>query len=228
MLRQSALLPRLAQVDGLEWIRVSYLQPAEIRPSMLEAMLSTDKVVPYFDLSFQHASPRVLRSMRRFGDPASFLSLIEKIRTAAPEAGIRSNVIAGFPGETEKDVETLRQFIIDANLDVLGVFAYSDEDGTEGENLTGHLDTDEIENRRAMLADVAIEMCESRAAERVGESAIVLVEEISEDGVVARGPHQGPETDGIVTIEDTSPSIGDLVPITYVDALGIDLKAELK
>ncbi len=223
-----ALLPRLSEVDGLEWIRVSYLQPAEIRPPMLEAMLNTPKVVPYFDLSFQHASPRVLRSMRRFGDPASFLSLIETIRNAAPEAGIRSNVIAGFPGETEEDVETLRQFIIDANLDVLGVFAYSDEDGTEGENLPGHVDADEIEHRRAMLADVAIEMCESRAAERVGESAVVLVEDVSDDGVVARGPHQGPETDGIVTINDTSPAIGDLVPITYVDALGIDLEAELR
>ncbi len=223
-----ALLPELSRVDGLEWIRVSYLQPAEIRPAMLETMLSTPKVVPYFDLSFQHAAPAVLRRMRRFGDPASFLSLVERIRTAAPQAGIRSNVIAGFPGETEQDVETLRQFIIDANLDVLGVFAYSDEDGTEGEALAGHVDADEIEARRAMLADVAMEVCESRAAERVGESAVVLVETFSEDGAVARGPHQGPETDGIVTIEDASAVIGDLVPVTYVDALGIDLKAELQ
>lgn len=222
------LLPELSRVDGLDWIRVSYLQPAEIRPTMLDAMLRTPKVVPYFDLSFQHAAPAVLRRMRRFGDPKSFMSLIETIRAAAPEAGIRSNVIAGFPGETEEDVETLRQFIIDANLDVLGVFAYSDEDGTEGETLSGHIDPDEIEARRAMLADVAIEMCESRAAERVGESATVLVEDINDDGVVARGPHQGPETDGIVTIDEHGPAIGDLVPVTYVDALGIDLKAELR
>ncbi len=221
------LLPQLARVDGLEWIRVSYLQPAEMRPSMLESMLSTDKVVPYFDLSFQHAAPRVLRSMRRFGDPESFLSIIEKIRAAAPDAGIRSNVIAGFPGETEEDVEILRQFIIDANLDVLGVFAYSDEDGTEGENLPDHLDADVIEERRAMLADVAIEVCESRAAERIGDSAVVLVEDTGDDGVLARGPHQGPETDGIVTIQGHDLAIGQLVPITYVDAVGIDLVGEL-
>ncbi|MGV8845387.1 30S ribosomal protein S12 methylthiotransferase RimO [Tessaracoccus sp.] len=221
-----ALLPELSRVDGLDWIRVSYLQPAEIRPTMLEAMLNTPKVVPYFDLSFQHASPRVLRSMRRFGDPASFLSIIEKVRASAPDAGIRSNVIAGFPGETEEDVEILRQFIIDANLDVLGVFAYSDEDGTEGETMAGHLDADEIEERRAMLADVAIEMCESRAAERIGDTAVVLVEDISDGVAVARGPHQGPETDGVVTIEDTSLTIGALVPVTYVDSIGIDLVGE--
>ncbi len=131
-----ALLPRLAAIDGIEWIRVSYLQPAEIRPTMLEAMLDIDKVVPYFDLSFQHASATVLRRMRRFGDPDSFLNLIGRIRQDAPTAGIRSNVIAGFPGETEQDVAILKQFIIDAELDVMGVFAYSDEGGTEGEALT--------------------------------------------------------------------------------------------
>ncbi|MDO5735891.1 MAG: 30S ribosomal protein S12 methylthiotransferase RimO [Propionibacteriaceae bacterium] len=221
-----ALLPELARVDGLDWIRVSYLQPAEIRPSMLDAMLRTPKVVPYFDLSFQHAAPRVLRSMRRFGDPDSFLSLIGKIREAAPEAGIRSNVIAGFPGETEEDVEILRQFIIDANLDVLGVFAYSDEDGTEGETMSGHLDADVIEERRAILADTSIEVCESRAAERIGDTAVVLVEDHADGVTVARGPHQGPETDGVVTIEDTGFAIGDLVPITYVDSIGIDLVGE--
>ncbi|RMB59048.1 30S ribosomal protein S12 methylthiotransferase RimO [Tessaracoccus antarcticus] len=223
-----ALLPKLAAIDGLEWLRVSYLQPAEIRPSMLEAMLHTPKVVPYFDLSFQHAAPAVLRRMRRFGDPDSFLSIIEKIRGVAPDAGIRSNVIAGFPGETDADVAILRQFIIDANLDVLGVFAYSDEDGTEGENLPHHVAPDEIEERRAMLADVSVEVCESRAAERIGDAAVVLVEDNVDGAAVARGPHQGPETDGLVTIPGATLSIGELVPVTYVDAIGIDLVGEIR
>lgn len=117
----------------------------------------------------------------------------------------------------------LRQFIIDANLDVLGVFAYSDEDGTEGETMSGHLERDEIEERRAMLADVAIEVNESRAAERIGDSAVVLVEDIDAGVAVARGPHQGPETDGVVNIQDASLSIGDLTAVTYVDTIGIDL-----
>ena len=98
------LLAELSTVEGIEWIRVSYLQPAEMRPSLIEAMTGTDKVVPYFDLSFQHAAPTVLRRMRRFGSPDAFLGLIDQIRAAAPYAGIRSNVICGFPGETEAEL----------------------------------------------------------------------------------------------------------------------------
>ncbi|MHA6511575.1 30S ribosomal protein S12 methylthiotransferase RimO [Tessaracoccus sp. Z1128] len=224
--RLESLLSRLSRVDGLEWIRVSYLQPAEIRPGMLEAMLTTDKVVPYFDLSFQHASRSVLRAMRRFGDPDSFLDLIGRIRAHAPAAGIRSNVIAGFPGETQADVETLRSFIIDANLDVMGVFGYSDEEGTEGVTLADHLPEDEIEARRAMLADLALEVCEARAADRIGEDIVVLVESV-DDEIVGRAMHQGPETDGVVTL-DHDASVGDLVAARVVDSAGIDLIAEAK
>ena len=105
----SGCSPSWPTLDGLSWIRVSYLQPAEIRPSLIEVMASTPKVVPYFDLSFQHASPRVLRRMRRFGSAESFLGLISSIRRLAPSAGIRSNVICGFPGETEADVAACLQ-----------------------------------------------------------------------------------------------------------------------
>ncbi len=222
------LLPQLSRVDGLEWIRVSYLQPAEIRPGMLEAMLDTGKVVPYFDLSFQHAAPGVLRRMRRFGDPESFLGLLERIRAAEPRAGIRSNVIAGFPGETESDVETLREFIIDANLDFLGVFGYSDEEGTEGEGLDAHLDQAEVDARRELLADVANMVCESRAAERVGERSVVLVEETGADGASGRAPHQGPETDGIVELPGADARIGQFIEVEFIDATGVDMVGEAR
>ena len=131
------LLADLSQIDELGWVRVSYLQPAEMRPGLVSAMTSTDKVVPYFDLSFQHAAPAVLRRMRRFGDPDAFLALIDSIRQVAPAAGIRSNVICGFPGETDRDVETLMDFLGAAELDAIGVFGYSDEDGTEAAALPG-------------------------------------------------------------------------------------------
>ena len=222
------LLPQLSRVDGLEWIRVSYLQPAEIRPGMLEVMLDTGKVVPYFDLSFQHAAPGVLRRMRRFGDPDSFLGLVERIRAAEPRAGIRSNVIAGFPGETESDVETLREFIIDANLDFLGVFGYSDEEGTEGEGLDAHLDRAEVDARRELLADVANMVCESRAAERVGERTVVLVEETGADGASGRAPHQGPETDGVVELPGADARIGQFIEVEFIDATGVDMVGEAR
>src|SRR5207302_7062250 len=105
------LLPELAAVPGVERVRVSYLQPAEMRPSLVEVMTSTPGLVPYFDLSFQHASPAVLRRMRRFGDTDRFLDLHGSVRDRAPEAGARSNFIVGFPGETEADLAELERFL---------------------------------------------------------------------------------------------------------------------
>ena len=131
------LLPELAAVDGIDRVRVSYLQPAEMRPGLVEVMTTTEGVAPYFDLSFQHASGPVLRRMRRFGDADRFLELVEQIRAAAPDAGVRSNVIVGFPGETEADLAELERFLVGARLDAVGVFGYSDEDGTEAATLDG-------------------------------------------------------------------------------------------
>src|SRR5439155_644960 len=106
-----ALLPAVAAVDGVDRVRVSYLQPAEMRASLVEVMATTAGVAAYFDLSFQHASGPILRRMRRFGDTERFLDLLESIRSACPTAGIRSNVIVGFPGETEADVAELERFL---------------------------------------------------------------------------------------------------------------------
>lgn len=218
------LLEELSGVDGLDWIRVSYLQPAEVRPGLIEAMVGTDKVVPYFDLSFQHASPAVLRRMRRFGGADSFLSLIENIRSLAPEAGIRSNVITGFPGETERDVDTLASFIETARLDALGVFGYSDEEGTEAAGLDGHIPSEEVEQRRARLADLAAEICDQRAADRVTERVEVLVE--SPQGV-GRAAHQAPEVDGCTSLVGVPPTVGTIVSAVVIDSDGVDLIAEV-
>ncbi|HEY0805983.1 MAG TPA: radical SAM protein, partial [Pseudonocardiaceae bacterium] len=138
----AALLPRLAEVPGVDRVRVSYLQPAETRPGLVSTIATTPGVADYFDLSFQHASEPVLRRMRRFGSTESFLGLIAQIRALRPDAGIRTNVIVGFPGETEDDVAELERFLVAARLDVTGVFGYSDEDGTEAETLPDKLPED--------------------------------------------------------------------------------------
>ena len=114
---------------------MSYLQPAETRPGLVEAIATTPGVAPYFDLSFQHSSEPVLRRMRRFGSTERFLDLLASVRALAPEAGARSNVIVGFPGETRADVAELERFLTEARLDAIGVFDYSDEDGTEAAGL---------------------------------------------------------------------------------------------
>jgi len=225
-----SLLADLGAVDGLERVRVSYLQPAEMRPGLVEVMTSLPHVAPYFDLSFQHAAPGLLRRMRRFGDPESFLGLIESIRSAAPHAGIRSNVICGFPGETDADVEVLQEFLVAARLDAIGVFGYSDEDGTEAARLDGQLDADEIEARRSVVADLADELVSQRAEDRIGEQVRVLVEEAGgADGIgetSGRAAHQGPEVDGSVNLEVRHPGVvGSFVDAVVVASEGVDLIA---
>lgn len=171
------ILPEIAALPGVERVRLSYLQPAEMRPTLLQAMIATDKTAPYFDLSFQHTSPTVLRRMRRFGDTEKFLHLINQIRALSPEAGIRSNFIVGFPGETQEDFDDLANFITQAKLDAVGVFGYSDEDNTEALNLTDKVDADVIAQRVEALSSLADEMVSLRAQARIGENVRVLIED---------------------------------------------------
>jgi ribosomal protein S12 methylthiotransferase len=219
------LLPELTAIEGVARVRVSYLQPAEIRPGLLEAIASTPGVAPYYDLSFQHASNAVLRRMRRFGDPDSFLDLLARVRALAPEAGVRSNVIVGFPGETEGDLETLCDFLVAARLDVTGVFGYSDEDGTAAADLDGKHDDDEIRARVEQVTSLVEELTAQRAEERIGERVEVLVEEVDGAEIIGRGAHQGPEVDGIVTLVDCAAVVGDVVAAVVEASEGVDLIA---
>ena len=134
------VLPDLAATEGIERVRISYLQPAELRPGLIEVIASTPGVADYFDLSFQHASGPVLRAMRRFGDRERFGDLLDQIRELSPRAGVRSNFIVGFPGETAADLAELELFLGSAGLDAIGIFGYSDEDGTEAASRSGKLD----------------------------------------------------------------------------------------
>jgi ribosomal protein S12 methylthiotransferase len=219
------LLPELAAVDGVDRVRVSYLQPAEMRASLVEVMTSADGVVPYFDLSFQHASGPLLRRMRRFGSGGSFLDLIATIRQREPAAGIRSNVIVGFPGESDDDLAALESFLEQARLDVVGVFGYSDEDGTEAADFDGKLPADEVADRVARITALVEELAGQRAEDRVGDTVEVLVES-AEDGVVeGRAAHQGPEVDGTTTLTGVPARVGDIVTARVVGSAGADLLA---
>jgi ribosomal protein S12 methylthiotransferase len=224
------LLPALAAVPGIARIRVSYLQPAELRPGLVEVMTSTPGVAPYFDLSFQHASGRVLRAMRRFGDGPRFCALLDQIRQASPQAGVRSNFIVGFPGETPQDVAELEEFLSQARLDAIGIFGYSDEDGTEAASLGGQLDPAEIARRADDLSDLAEELMAQRAADRRGETAEVLIEEQLGPGhYQGRAAHQAPEVDGVTTVRSQAPlAVGDMVSAVVVESEGVDLVAEAR
>ncbi|MEO3872331.1 30S ribosomal protein S12 methylthiotransferase RimO [Nonomuraea sp. B12E4] len=223
------LLPRLAAVEGVSRVRVSYLQPAELRPGLIEAITDTEGVAPYFDLSFQHASGTVLRRMRRFGDPERFLGLLESVRERAPEAGVRSNFIVGFPGETEEEFGELVGFLEQARLDVVGVFGYSDEDGTEAAELPGKLDQEIVDERVRVLTELAEELTAQRAEERIGTEVDVLIDDdLGDGGYEGRAAHQGPEVDGSVTVQGIGLVRGQVVRALVVDSEGVDLIARIK
>ena len=221
------LLPQLAGVDGIERVRVSYLQPAELRPGLLDTIASTPGVVPYFDLSFQHASPTVLRRMRRFGSTEAFVEILDRVRELAPEAGARSNVIVGFPGETEDDLAELERFLVAARLDVIGVFGYSDEDGTDAANFDGKLAPDVIADRVERVSSLADELMSQRAEDRVGSQVDVLVEQFDSNGAaIGRAAHQGPDVDGTVRVAALDVARGQLLPCVVTGTDGVDLVAE--
>ena len=221
------MLPALTAVPGIERVRLSYLQPAEMRPSLIAAIAGTDGVAPYFDLSFQHASAPVLRRMRRFGSREQFLRLLDDVRAAAPTAGVRSNVIVGFPGESEDDLVELEAFLVEARLDAIGVFGYSPEEGTEAATFADEIDPDEVAARVERLASLADALVSERADERIGETVDVLV---TEPGVGLAG-HQGPDVDGTTTLlvqpGADSPAVGDLVSAEVVGSDGADLTARV-
>jgi len=227
------VLPELAAIEGIERIRISYLQPAELRPGLIEVIASTPGVADYFDLSFQHASGPVLRAMRRFGDTDRFLALLEQIRRASPAAGVRSNFIVGFPGETAADLAELERFLGHAGLDAIGIFGYSDEDGTAAASLPGQLDGAEIARRVEDFADLAEELMAQRAADRIGETIDVLIEEEADPreghpGFTGRAAHQAPEVDGITTVRATAPlAAGDMVRAVVTGSDGVDLTADV-
>ena len=217
------ILPEFTAIEGVERVRLSYLQPAEMRPSLLQAMIETEKIAPYFDLSFQHTSPTVLRRMRRFGDSEKFLHLITQIRALSPEAGIRSNFIVGFPGETQADFDELADFISAAKLDAIGIFGYSDEDNTEALELADKVDEDVIRQRVESLSSLADEMVSLRASARIGENVRVLIEdkELQE----GRAAHQGPEVDGTTSFIGSNFEVGQYIDAVIIDSMGADLVA---
>lgn len=222
------LLAAFGGVDGLVRVRVTYLQPAEVRPALIDVIATAPHVAPYFDLSFQHASPRVLRRMRRFGGSEEFLNLLAEIRRRNPRAAVRSNVIVGFPGETEEDVAELGEFLRAARLDGIGVFGYSDEDGTEASGFPEKIPEQEIRSRVDDIAGIAEEVTADRARARLGETVDVLIDGVDDDRPDACYGYtevQAVDVDGVTVLRDCSAARGALVRAEIVEIDGVDFLA---
>ncbi len=198
------LLRRLDRLrsDGLERIRLLYLYPSEVRDPLVATMLELPSVVPYFDLSLQHASRPLLARMKRWGSGTQFLETIEGIRAKQPDAIFRSSFICGFPGETEAMHDAMLQFLRVAQLDWAGFFAYSQEDGTSAASLDGAIDPGVVRERLGELHAVQEPITSAARAALIGNTIDVMVDGRDEDGQwFARSFREAPEIDGVVRID---------------------------
>ncbi len=232
---QPRLLEELSAIDGLERIRLMYLQPAELQRPLIEAMAELPKVASYFDLSLQHVSDRVLRRMARSGSPERFTEMIAAIRELDPQAVFRSNFILGFPGETEDDVRQLEDFLEANRLDWVGLFTFSEEDGTPSATMQDQVPADLADERRTRVSELQEQLADEAARSFVGRDLDVTVQEVlTEAGEVvlasARSYREAPDTDGEVQLVtgDGSPvdlPVGRTVTARVVDTVGVDLVA---
>lgn len=236
--RQPELLASLAEVDGIERIRLMYLQPAELTDQLLRAIAELPEVASYYDLSLQHVSAPVVERMGRSGDAERFGALIARARSLDPEAVFRSNFILGFPGETERDVERLESFLAEHRLDWAGFFTFSAEDGTPSATMPDQVSGEVALERLRRVSDLQERLAAAAAARYVGRRLEVLVDEVEDDpfdGVrtVARSYREAPDTDGEITLvaSDGTPAavpVGRILTTRVLESAGVDLIAEVE
>ena len=201
-----------------DWVRLLYLYPSDLTDELIDAMCATG--VPYFDLSLQHVSKPLLRSMRRWGDGGRFLSRINDIRERQPDAAFRSNFIVGYPGETEADHDLLLRFVEDAQLDWCGFFAYSPEEGTHAYTLDKAVAPALMHERLAELRALQDDITAASGDAMIGRTINVLVDEPG----IARSVREAPEIDGVIHVGHDLP-VGAFSEVEIIDAFGPDLVA---
>jgi ribosomal protein S12 methylthiotransferase len=225
------LLRRLNGIDGLGWIRLLYLYPTTIDDETLAAMAECEKVCKYIDLPLQHASNRVLARMKRPGSRQKYDALLHRIRAMVPGVALRTTFIVGFPGETEPDVDELRQFVSDHAFDHLGVFTYSHEEGTSAFAMDDDVPGRTKQARRARLMSLQKRLASRRNRARVGERARILVDgPASDHDLVLKGrlATQAPDIDAAVFLTECDPSTlraGQFAEVEIVGARQYDLIA---
>ena len=208
------------------WFRVMYIQPEGVTDDLVECAASHDNICSYFDIPFQHANERVLRSMNRRGSARSFLELVGTIRERIPDVTLRTTLIAGYPGETEEEFEELLDFIEEADLDYVGVFAYSREEGTRSYDLDGQIDEEEKVRRAQAVRDLADTLSSARIARRVGSTADVVVCGFEEDGQpFGRAMCQAPDVDGVTYVDGGE--VGDVVTVRIEDTLFYEMEGSV-
>lgn len=220
------LIDALASEFADTWFRVMYLEPEGVTDELLDVMASRPNVCRYLDIPVQHASERVLVSMRRSGDARRFLDLFAHARERIEGIAMRTTVIAGFPGETDEDFSALLDFLEQADLDYVGVFPYSREDGTRAARMEGQIDEETKLARAQEIRDLCDALAFSRVSSRIGDVMDVVVLGREEDGrVYGRAMCQAPEVDGVVYLDGGT--AGDVVKARIVDTLAYEMEGEI-
>jgi ribosomal protein S12 methylthiotransferase len=227
MTELAAAMGDLRTPDGQRaWVRLHYVYPYphvdEVIPLMAQG-----KILPYLDIPFQHASQRILKLMKRPASSENVLARIKKWREICPDLTLRSTFIVGFPGETEQEFEELLAFLEEAQLDRVGAFAYSPVDGAVANALPDHIPPEVQQERLARLMLLQEEISAERLKRKIGKTITVLVDEVDEDGAIARSSADAPEIDGLVYVENGQQlSVGDFVEVKITDSDEHDLWAE--
>lgn len=230
----SKLIRALGEIEGIEWIRVMYTYPTHISDEFLSAIAETPKAVKYLDMPLQHASRKILKLMRRGGSRESLERLIKKVREKVSGITIRTTFIVGFPGETDEDFQELLTFVRNCQFDNVGVFVYSDEEGTDAFNLPNKVDLKIAKQRRAILMKEQAKISKQKNKEKIGKVFRVLFEGVSpESDLLFHGRHQGQakEIDGYILInkipENLVPQIGEFYDVRITRAMEYDLIGEI-
>ncbi|AFM42119.1 SSU ribosomal protein S12P methylthiotransferase [Desulfosporosinus acidiphilus SJ4] len=226
------LLRQLAQIEGIEWIRLMYCYPERFTDELIETMRQEPKICKYIDLPLQHADNKILREMNRQGTIERAEALIKKLRSAMPELTLRTTMITGFPGETEQEFKALVEFVQRVQFDRLGVFAYSQEENTPAGQREDQIPLEERERRRDHLMQIQQEISRQRQQRWVNQMITVLLEQELPDGRwIGRTEGDAPEIDGQVYINKTSAKIslqvGDMIKVRILEADSYDLIGEV-
>jgi ribosomal protein S12 methylthiotransferase len=230
----AALIRALGEIEELEWVRVMYAYPTHISDAFLDAIAETPKAVKYLDMPLQHGSRNVLKLMKRGGTRESLEKLIARVRDRVPEIAIRTTFITGFPGETDEDFEELIKFVQNCRFDNVGVFTYSDEEGTPAYDLPNKVDAKTAEKRRTRLMKEQAKISKSRNRSKVGSTHRVLFEGLSQESDLlfqGRLEGQAEEIDGYILINDMpdgfDPKVGEIYNVKITEALDYDLVGKI-
>jgi len=208
------------------WTRLHYVYPYPSVDDVIPLM-AEGRILPYLDIPFQHANARVLKLMKRPASSENVLARIKQWREICPDIVLRSTFIVGFPGETEEEFEELLDFIEEAQLDRVGAFKYSPVEGATSNALPDHIDPEEQEDRLARLMYLQEEISAAKLAKKVGQTMTVLVDDVDDEGSVARSAADAPEIDGLVYINGEELDVGEFVTVKITGSDEHDLWGEV-